>query len=130
MTARVRDLEREKRALAGRLAAADEEEEAPGLVARASTLIQDDLGLGFGWMGLYFTAAVALWQGRTPGKRLLGIRIVRLNGKPIGWWAAFERFGGYAAGVATGLLGFAQIFWDKNRQAIHDKISETAVVRG
>jgi hypothetical protein len=130
MTARVRDLEREKRALAGRLAAADEEEEAPGLVARASTLIQDDLGLGFGWMGLYFTAAVALWQGRTPGKRLLRIRIVRLNGKPIGWWAAFERFGGYAAGVATGLLGFAQIFWDKNRQAIHDKISETAVVRG
>jgi uncharacterized RDD family membrane protein YckC len=80
-------------------------------------------------MGLYFTATVALWQGRTPGKRLLHIRVVRLNGKPIGWWAAFERFGGYAAGVATGLLGFAQIFWDKNRQAIHDKIAETAVVR-
>jgi uncharacterized RDD family membrane protein YckC len=130
MTARVRDLEREKRALASRLAEANKEEEAPGLVARASTLIEDDLGLGLGWMGLYFTAAVALWQGRTPGKRLLGIRIVRLNGKPIGWWAAFERFGGYAAGVATGLLGFAQIFWDKNRQAIQDKISETAVVRG
>ena len=37
--------------------------------------------------------------------------------------------GGYAAGLATGLLGFAQIFWDKNRQAIHDKIAETAVVR-
>jgi hypothetical protein len=129
MAARVHDLEREKAALATRLAAATSPEHKPGLVARASTLIKDDLGLGLGWMGLYFTATVALWQGRTPGKRLLGIRIVRLNGKPIGWWAAFERFGGYAAGVATGLLGFAQIFWDKNRQAIHDKISETAVVR-
>jgi uncharacterized RDD family membrane protein YckC len=130
LTAQVRDLEREKDALADRLREATEEKKPTSLVARAGTLLKDDLGLGLGWMGLYFTAAVALWQGRTPGKRLLGIRIVRLNGKPIGWWAAFERFGGYAAGVATGLLGFAQIFWDKNRQAIHDKISETAVVRG
>lgn len=88
----------------------------------------DDLGLGFGWSGLYFTAMLALWRGRTPGKRLLGIRVIRLNGKPIGWWPAFERFAGYAAGFATGLLGF-QILWDRNRQAIHDKITETAVVR-
>jgi hypothetical protein len=129
MHARIRELEREKRTMASQLREADEHEESRGLVARASTLVQDDLGLGLGWMGLYFTATVALWQGRTPGKRLLHIRVVRLNGKPIGWWAAFERFGGYAAGVATGLLGFAQIFWDKNRQAIHDKIAETAVVR-
>lgn len=129
MRQRIRELEHEKSAMASQLREASQHEEAPGLVARASTLIQDDLGLGLGWMGLYFTATVALWQGRTPGKRLLHIRIVRLNGKPIGWWAAFERFGGYAAGVATGLLGFAQIFWDKNRQGIHDRIAETAVVR-
>jgi uncharacterized RDD family membrane protein YckC len=70
-----------------------------------------------------------VWRGQTPGKRLLGIRVVRLNGKPITWWASFERFGGYAAGLATGLLGFLQIFWDRNRQAIHDKIMETVVVR-
>ena len=129
MHARIRELERERNRMANQLREANQHEEERGLVARASTLIQDDLGLGLGWMGLYFTATVALWQGRTPGKRLLRIRVVRLNGKPIGWWAAFERFGGYAAGVATGLLGFAQIFWDKNRQAIHDKIAETAVVR-
>ncbi len=89
----------------------------------------DELGLGFGWLGLYFTAFLALWNGQTPGKRLFGMRVLRLDGKDIGWWAAFERFGGYAAGLVTGLLGFAQIFWDRNRQAIHDKISETVVVR-
>ncbi len=88
-----------------------------------------DLGLGLGWSGLYFTAFLALWRGQTPGKRLLGIRVLRLNGRPITWWAAFERFGGYAAGPATGLLGFLQIYWDRNRQAIHDKISETVVVQ-
>ena len=33
-----------------------------------------------------------------------------------------------AAGLATGLLGFIQIYWDANRQAIHDKISATVVI--
>lgn len=87
-------------------------------------------GLGFGWLGLYFTAFVALMHGQTPGKRIVGIRIVRLDGKPIGWWASFERFGGYAASIVTGLGGFFQILWDKNRQGVHDKIAETVVVRG
>ena len=91
--------------------------------------VSEDLGLGLGWFGLYFTAATAMWHGRTPGKRLLGIRVISLTGKPIGWWASFERFGGYAAGFATGLLGFAQVLWDDNRQAIHDKIAVTAVIR-
>lgn len=89
----------------------------------------EEIGIGMGWAGLYFTAFLALWRGQTPGKRLLGIRVLRLDAKPIGWWFAFERFGGYAAGIATGLLGFAQIFWDANRQGVHDKIAETVVVR-
>lgn len=103
-------------------------EEGPGLIAMLRRFMED-LGLGLGWVGLYFTATTALWQGRTAGKRLLGIRVVRLTGRPIGWWASFERFGGYAAGFATGLLGFAQILWDDNRQAIHDKIAATVVIR-
>ncbi len=86
-------------------------------------------GLGFGWTGLYFTGFVALMRGQTPGKWLMRIRIVRLDGRPMGWWAALERFGGYAASVVTALGGFFQILWDKNRQAMHDKIAETVVVR-
>jgi hypothetical protein len=102
----------------------------PNVVSFLESFVKDEFGLGLGWVGLYFVATVALFRGRTPGKKMTGIRIVRLNGKPIGWWAAFERFGGYAAGFATGLLGFAQVFWDDNRQGIHDKIAETAVIRG
>lgn len=103
-------------------------EEGPGLMGWFRALA-DDLGLGLGWAGLYFTTFLTLWKGRTPGKRILGIRVIRLDGQQIGWWAAFERFGGYAAGVATGLLGFVQIYWDRNRQGVHDKISETVVIR-
>jgi len=54
---------------------------------------------------------------------------VRLSGEPLGLWEAFERFGGYAAGLATGLLGFVQLYWDPNRQAIHDRVARTVVVR-
>lgn len=96
---------------------------------RLIRVLLDDLGIGIGWTALYFTFFTTAWRGRTPGKRLLGIRVIQLDGKPLGWWASFERFGGYAAGFVTGLFGFAQIYWDRNRQAIHDKISETVVIR-
>ena len=105
----------------------EEAEQGPGILALFRNLA-DDLGLGLGWASLYFTAFLALWQGQTPGKRLLGLRVVRLSGKPMTWWSAFTRFGGYAAGFATGLLGFAQVLWDWNRQGVHDKISETVVI--
>jgi uncharacterized RDD family membrane protein YckC len=89
----------------------------------------DDLGLGFGWAAVYFTAFLAMMRGQTPGKRLLGIRVIRLDGKPLGWWIAFERFGGYAASFSVGLMGFFQILWDRNRQGLHDKACETVVIR-
>lgn len=88
----------------------------------------DDLGFGFGWAGLYLTVFLSWWNGQTVGKRMMGIRVVRLDGGPITWWVAFERAGGYAAGLFTGLLGFAQVWWDANRQAIHDRIVGTVVV--
>jgi uncharacterized RDD family membrane protein YckC len=88
----------------------------------------EDLGLGFGWAAFYFTIFTAIWAGQTPGKKLLRIRVIQLNGTPLSVWDSFGRYGGYAAGIATGLLGFMQIYWDPNRQAIHDKISATIVV--
>ena len=90
----------------------------------------DDLGIGLGWAALYFSVFSAWWNGQTPGKKLLGIRVVQLDGTPISLWEAFERYGGYGAGFATGLLGFMQVWWDPNRQAIHDKIAETVVIAG
>ncbi len=89
----------------------------------------DELGLGLGWSGLYFTFFLGFWRGRTPGKRLLRIRVVRLDGRPLGYWVSFERFGGYAASLFTGLEGFARILWDRNRQALEDKLAETVVIR-
>lgn len=121
-SARLRD---ENRDLQKKLSRA---EEGPGLLSLIRS-VADELGIGFGWSGLYFTFFTALWRGRTPGKRLMGIRVLRLDGKPITWWIAFNRFGGQAASIFTGLLGFFEMFWDENRQALHDRIAWTVVVK-
>jgi hypothetical protein len=89
----------------------------------------DELGLGIGWSGLYFTFLTAFMRGRTPGKRLLGVRVVRLDGGTLTYWVAFERFGGYAASLFTGMEGFLRILWDRNRQCLQDKLAETVVIR-
>jgi uncharacterized RDD family membrane protein YckC len=90
--------------------------------------IIEDLGLGFGWAAFYFTVLTSIWNGQTPGKKLFKIRVVQLDGTKLSVWDSFGRYGGYGAGLATGLLGFLQIYWDPNRQAIHDKISSTIVI--
>ena len=88
----------------------------------------NDLGLGFGWAAFYFTVFTSRWGGKTPGKKLMGIRVLQLDGTSLSLWDSFGRYGGYGAGLATGLLGFLQIYWDPNRQAIQDKISATIVI--
>ncbi len=88
------------------------------------------LGLTFGWAGVYFTLCLAWLRGRTLGKLIVGTRVVRLDGRPLTTLDAFTRYGGYAAGLATGMIGFARLLWEPNRQAIQDKIAWTVVLRG
>jgi hypothetical protein len=123
---RIRRLEQNEDELQERIEALQEER---GGFTGFIRNVADDLGIGFGWGALYFTAFVTLWRGQTPGKRLLGVRVIRLDGRALGWWLSFERFGGYAASLSTGLLGFLQILWDHNRQGLHDKAVETVVIR-
>ncbi len=87
-----------------------------------------DFGLGYGWAMVYFTFYISWNKGQTIGKLLTRIRVVQLDNKPLTLWASFSRQGGYGAGFATGLIGFAQILWDPNRQAIQDKVASTVVI--
>jgi len=86
------------------------------------------LGVRFGWAVAYFTLLPTWWRGQTVGKRLFGLRVVHLTGKALGMMDSFGRYGGYAAGLATGGIGLLQVLWDPNRQAVEDKLAHTVVI--
>ncbi|MGL1887446.1 MAG: RDD family protein [Reichenbachiella sp.] len=94
-----------------------------------------DLLTGFNWIfgainGLvYFSLFTWKWNGQTPGKKFLGIKVVKLNGTKITLFNSAERSSGYTASSALIMIGFFQFFWEKNHQTTHDKISETVVVK-
>lgn len=92
----------------------------------------DELGQGWLWSLLYFTLLPAGWLGGRPGqtlgKRLVGLQVAELTGKPMTPLRNLRRYGGYAAGMATGGLGLLQLLWDSNRQALQDKTAHTVVL--
>ena len=87
-----------------------------------------DFGIGYGWSLVYFTMLPTWWRGQTLGKRLFGLRVLEITGKPMTPLLNFKRFGGYLAGMATGGLGLVQLLWDPNRQGLQDKAAHTVVV--
>ena len=96
-------------------------------------LLMGGLSGVLGWGGLFvtwFTLMTFVTGGRSPGKAVFRIRVVRLEGGKLRLWDCFARSGGYSASAATLMLGFLEAIWHPNRQAIHDKIAGTVVVRG
>ena len=89
---------------------------------------ESSIGAKFGWAIIYFTFLPYWWKGQTIGKKVFGLRVVELTGKQLTIMNCLGRYGGYAAGMATGMIGFIQVLWDDNRQAIQDKIAHTVVI--
>lgn len=79
------------------------------------------------WAALYWGSA---WTGfaRSPGMSLLGLRIVRADGTPLDRRHALLRLIAYPLGFLTLGLGFLGIVLGRTRQAIYDRIADTAVV--
>ena len=76
----------------------------------------------------YFAIAIKLGKGQTPGKWLMGIRVLSLTHQAMGWWQSIERALGYGASLLEGGFGFVQYFMNRNRMCVHDRIAETIVV--
>ncbi|MGA7991762.1 MAG: RDD family protein [Thermoanaerobaculia bacterium] len=72
------------------------------------------------------------WRGRTPGKSLLGLAVVKRgapSGRGIGWPSAFVRaVVCVLAGLPLG-LGWAWAFFEKERRAFQDLAAGTWVVK-
>ena len=68
-----------------------------------------------------------LLAGQTPGKRVLGLRVVRTDGTRLRFGNALRREIGYLVSYIL-YLGFLWILFDNRRQGWHDKIGGTIVV--
>ena len=67
--------------------------------------------------------------GQTAGMRILGVYIVREDGKPFGMRHAVVRhLIGYPLSMAIFFLGFLWMLWDPRQQGWHDKLARTIVV--
>ena len=66
--------------------------------------------------------------GQTPGKWLMGVRIVRTDGERLLFRSALVRLLGYLLSFFL-FLGYLWVLYDNRRQAWHDKLAGTVVVR-
>ena len=76
----------------------------------------------------YFTVAVFVGNGRTPGKRVARTTVVSLRASRLTLWQSFERAIGYGASALEAGLGYLQFFRNRNRQCAHDRLAETIVI--
>ena len=77
---------------------------------------------------LYYTVGVSAFS-TTPGKRALGIYVLRVDGKKVGFLRAFCRF---LASDLSGLIlgiGYLMIGFSRDKRGLHDHICDTVVVK-
>jgi uncharacterized RDD family membrane protein YckC len=88
---------------------------------------------------LYAPLTMAKMQGSTPGKRIVGIRVVRADGQPVTFGYAVLRewvIKGIVLGIAQSvtfglafLVNYLWPLWDSENRALHDMAARSRVVR-
>ena len=80
-----------------------------------------------GTFDLFYCVGFWTLAGQTPGKRLMGLVVVKSDGGPVGPGAALLRWVGYwLSGIL--FLGYLWVLVDNRRQALHDTLAGTLVV--
>lgn len=111
-----------------------------GFWARFAATFIDVIALGIAVgilnIGDYFPLVatgyfIVLWalKGTTLGGVVLGIKIVRVDDKPVDWSVALVRSLGAFLSLCLVGLGFLWVVWDPRRQSWHDKIAGTTIVK-
>jgi uncharacterized RDD family membrane protein YckC len=71
-----------------------------------------------------------IWSGQTPGKRVMGARIVDAEtGGPVSTKQAIIRYLGYYVSMLGLFFGFFWVGFDPKKQGWHDHMAGTVVVR-
>jgi uncharacterized RDD family membrane protein YckC len=93
---------------------------------------------GAGILGLVTLINLLLWfaytvyfistRGATPGKLILGLKIVRSDGSPVTAGRAIGRGFGWLLSYFTILIGFIIAGFDSQKRALHDHLCDTRVI--
>lgn len=80
------------------------------------------------WFAVY---CVIMWatKGTTIGGIICGLKLVRLDDRPVDWGVALVRALAGFLSLAIAGLGFIWVAFDDDRQSWHDKIAGTTIVR-
>lgn len=72
-----------------------------------------------------------MWKlrGSTVGDIICGLKVVRLDGRPIDWPTAVVRALSCFLSLVVAGLGFIWVIFDAQKQSWHDKIAGTTIVR-
>lgn len=104
-------------------------------------LNRDMLGsAGFGSIGLYYVLTIAIdWiyyagmessaRQATLGKAAIGIKVTDMNGERISFARATGRHFAKFISALILLIGYLMAAFTEKKQALHDQIAETLVVR-
>ena len=77
---------------------------------------------------VYFTVAIGIW-GRTVGKALMRVKVVRADGGRVSIGRAFGRYLAYYLNWMTFGIGFLVIAFNPQKRGLHDLIVDTRVVK-
>ncbi len=80
-----------------------------------------------GWF--YEAKGVSGPRWATPGKRLLGLRVASLQGERLNFGQATVRHCTKYLSAFGLMLGFLMAVFDQRRQALHDRVAGTVVLR-
>jgi uncharacterized RDD family membrane protein YckC len=84
---------------------------------------------GFLVGALYYVLMWTYYNGQTLGKKVMKIRVVREDGKPVDLQTSILRYLGYIVSGLVLCLGFLWVLFDEKKQGWHDKIAHTFVVK-
>lgn len=80
-------------------------------------------------LAIFYFVAMWTWKGTTIGSLVLGMKVIRTDGRPVNFAVALVRCLSSIFSALVLFLGFLWAAWDREKQTWHDKIAGTVVVR-
>lgn len=99
-------------------------------------LMEPEVGGFFQYVGYALVIAVIYFNwvysyvrfGQSFGKRFIGLRVIRADGRPLDYQTVGIRLLIYVVSMLFAGIGFLGMLWDEKQRGLHDKIAKTIVI--